>query len=138
MNTVGLAESSHLATLSVPHSSKANLLRSTAVERWQRLEADALTAWRANDVSRARDLMLEAVAENEAAVDVAAMFFMMIKDYDEAVLFFRRGLFRMQERQGPGKEIATYMLWLAEALRKSDNAEEAKEIERQAKVMWPG
>lgn len=108
-----------------------------SLETWERLEADALAAWRGGDVRRARDLMLQATSESEAAVDGAAMFYFMIEDYDEAVAYFRRGLLRMQETMGPCKEVATYMLWLAEALRKSDNDEEAHEVEQAARAMCP-
>ncbi len=86
---------------------------------------------------RARQLMQEAVAASDQAIDGAAMFYFMIQDYEEAVHCFRRGLALLRDRADAGEETANYMRWLAEALRKTDNVEEARGLEQAANEMYP-
>lgn len=117
------------------------------MEPWQETQERAKAKYRSGDLVEARRLFLQSVQEAEhypesddrlhSALTVAALFFLVTESLEEAEVYFRRGLETLEAQLGPGQEVATYMLSLADVLQRLGRGEEAQEIKQSSQSMWP-
>jgi hypothetical protein len=110
---------------------------SRAQQAYQR--GDSATAGQLFEQAAA--LVPEDDAETAERINTSvALFFVVIEDDAKAEHYFRRGLrfLKASLKHPECREVATYMLHLADAVRRQGREQEAAELEAESERIWPG